>query len=334
MGRAQPTKSTLASLPSWQAAVRDAVRDVAELAALLELPEASLEPAQRQGFPLLVPRGFIARMRKRDLDDPLLKQVLPRRIEDAHVPGFNDDPVGERAVATGGLLRKYAGRVLLIASGVCPVHCRYCFRRAFPYQEQLAARADWDHALESLARIDGVSEVILSGGDPLSLSNRRIGRLLAKLEAAAVQTVRIHTRFPIVVPERIDEGLLAELRATKLRTVIVVHCNHANELDRGVEVALQSLRAAAGFVLNQSVLLAGVNDEASTLIDLSRRLFACGVLPYYLHLLDPVAGAAHFDVDENRGRTLLASLRANLPGYLVPKLVKEIPGELSKTQIA
>ncbi|HLF12087.1 MAG TPA: EF-P beta-lysylation protein EpmB [Gammaproteobacteria bacterium] len=334
MGQARQTSSAVTKLPSWQAAVRDAVRDPAELAKLLELPADVFDPIGERDFPLLVPRGFIARMRKRDLADPLLKQILPRRIEHADVSGFSNDPLQERGIAAHGVLRKYPQRALLIASGACPVHCRYCFRRAFPYQEQLAARADWDEALDALARVDDVSEVILSGGDPLSLSNQRLGRLLAKLEATAVQTVRIHTRFPIVVPERVDEGLLAVLRETRLHTVVVVHCNHANELDERVEVALQALRAVVGFVLNQSVLLREVNDEIGALRDLSRRLFACGVLPYYLHLLDPIAGAAHFNVDEERGRVLIAALRALLPGYLVPRLVKETPGELSKTLIA
>jgi EF-P beta-lysylation protein EpmB len=334
MPRARQATQAVTSLPPWQVAVRDAVRDVAELAELLELPANALEQVGEQDFPLLVPRGFIARMRKRDLDDPLLKQVLPRQVEHATVPGFNNDPLHEQDIAVHGLLRKYAERVLLIASGTCPVHCRYCFRRAFPYREQLAARADWDEALEALGRIDNVSEVILSGGDPLSLSNQRLGRLFAKLETTTVQTVRIHTRFPIVVPERIDDGLLALLRTTRLHTVVVVHCNHANELDQNVEIALQALRGTVGFVLNQSVLLREVNDQVGALAELSRRLFVCGVLPYYLHLLDPVAGAAHFDVNEERGRALLAALRARLPGYLVPRLVKETPGELSKTLIA
>jgi EF-P beta-lysylation protein EpmB len=329
-----PHHPSVAQLPSWQTAVRDAVRDPAELAELLELPRDTFDPVDVRDFPLLVPRSFVARMRRRDRYDPLLLQVLPVPAEQDSVPQFSDDPLSERDIAAHGVLRKYAGRALLIASGACPVHCRYCFRRAFPYQAQLAARGDWDAALDELARLDDVREVILSGGDPLSLSNRRLGRLIGRLEAAGVETLRIHTRFPIVVPERVDAGLSALLERTALKTVVVVHCNHANELDAAGAAALGALRAAAGFVLNQSVLLRGVNDDAHVLASLSERLFACGVLPYYLHMLDPVSGAAHFNVSEDRGRTLIGSLRARLPGYLVPRLVRETPGALGKTVLA
>ena len=307
------------------------MRDPAELAALLELPLAALGERGGGSFPLLVPRGFVARMRKHDPNDPLLRQVWPRADEDVRVPGFGADPVREQGLAAGGLIRKYAGRALLIASGACPLHCRYCFRRSFPYADQLAARADWGPAIAALAATPGISEAILSGGDPLSLSNRRLAELVAKLESTLIETVRIHTRFPVAVPERIDAGLLRLLERTRLETVVVVHCNHANELDGPAEAALLALKAAAGALLNQSVLLAGVNDRAETLAALSRRLLQCGVLPYYLHMLDPVAGAAHFDVSVAEGRRLVAELRARLPGYLVPRLVQETPGELSKT---
>lgn len=319
-------------MPAWQAAVRDAVRDPAELAALLELPLD--RPSGALDFPLLVPRGFVARMRKRDWNDPLLLQVWPQTAESIAVPGFGDDPVREQGLAAGGVIRKYPGRALLIASGACPIHCRYCFRRGFPYQDQLAARGDWNAAIDALAERPGTYEAILSGGDPLTLSNRRLAELLAKLAATAVRTVRIHTRFPVVVPERIDAELLALLAAAPLRTVVVVHCNHANELDDHVAAALRALRRSVVALLNQSVLLKGVNDDETALAALSERLFACEVLPYYLHLLDPVAGAAHFDVDAATGRALVARLRARLPGYLVPRLARETPGELSKTLIA
>lgn len=313
--------------------MQNAVREVAELAELLELPLAALDSHASADFPLLVPRGFVARMRKRDPNDPLLLQVLPRPAELRAVPGFGADPVREQRLATGGLIEKYPGRVLLIASGACPIHCRYCFRREFPYAEQIAARGGWDDAVDALRARPGVREAILSGGDPLSLSNRRLGELVAKLEQTSIQTLRIHTRFPVIVPERVDDGLLRLLSATRLNTVVVIHCNHANELDDAVAAALRALRPRVNALLNQSVLLRGVNDSADTLADLSARLFACGVLPYYLHLLDPVAGAAHFDVDAQTGLELVARLRAGVPGYLVPRLVKETPGELSKTLI-
>lgn len=317
--------------PSWAAAVRDAVRDVAELERLLELPPGALDRLTAADFPLLVPRGFVARMRKRDPRDPLLLQVLPRALEAEAAPGFTADPVREQGLAEHGVIEKYPGRALLIASGACPIHCRYCFRRSFPYAEQLAARGGWDAAVDALRLRPDLREAILSGGDPLSLSNRRLAELVARIEATPVRTLRIHTRFPIVVPERVEAGLLDLLGSTRLDTVVVVHCNHPNELDEGVARALRSLRPRVGALLNQSVLLRGVNDSVETLAPLSERLFESGVLPYYLHLLDAVAGAAHFDVSPEAGRELVAQLRARLPGYLVPRLVRETPGELSKT---
>ena len=310
------------------------MRDASELARLLDLPLAALGALADAKFPLLVPHGFVARMRRGDPNDPLLKQILPAPAELSRVEGFTADPVREQGLAANGLIRKYAGRALLIASGTCPVHCRYCFRREFPYQAQLAARDGWEPAIAELRGDTDIGEVILSGGDPLSLSNRRLGELLAKLSDTAATTVRIHTRFPIVIPERIDTDLVGLFDATRLRVVVVVHTNHPNELDASVAAALSTLRPHVAALLNQAVLLAGINDDASTLAALSERLFDCGVLPYYLHALDPVAGAAHFDVTERRGADLVRELRARLPGYLVPRFVREIPGELSKTPIA
>jgi L-lysine 2,3-aminomutase len=329
---------------SWQRVLQDAVTNVAELAALLELPASAIDrqtdasaplAASRREFPLRVPRGFVARMRKGDPRDPLLLQVLPQARELVDVPGFTADPVQEVGLAEHGVVRKYAGRVLLIASGACPIHCRYCFRREFPYQAQLAPRNDWAEAVAALRGTPDVGEVILSGGDPLSLGNRRLGQLFDAVAGLdSVRRVRIHTRFPIVVPERVDAGLLAILEHSPLATVVVVHANHANEIDASVAAALAALRRAGATLLNQSVLLRGVNDDADTLAALCERVFACGVLPYYLHLLDPVAGAAHFDVDEPQACALHVQLTARLPGYLVPRLVREIPGRASKTAIA
>jgi EF-P beta-lysylation protein EpmB len=273
-------------------------------------------------------------MRKRDPTDPLLRQVWPHADETRAVPGFHADPVAEQPLASSGVLQKNPGRALLIASGACPVHCRYCVRRSFPYSAHLAARSDWTPALASLRERPDLGEVILSGGDPLSLSNRKLEDLIARLELTAAHTLRIHTRFPIVVPERIDAGLLDILARTRLKTVVVVHCNHAAELAADVAAALRALRPQVAALLNQAVLLRGVNDCADALVALSERLFECGVLPYYMHLLDRVAGAAHFEVDEQSGKALIGAMRARLPGYLVPRLVREIPGELSKTPIA
>ena len=331
-----PALSDRAALRDWQAELRDAVRDVADLAGLLELPADVLHAriAGASTFPLLVPRGFVARMRKGDPDDPLLLQVLPLAIEDDVPAGYSADPLDEQAIADDGLLQKYAGRALLITSGACPVHCRYCFRRSFPYQAQLAARANWSGALRALQNAPDVEEVILSGGDPLSLSNRRLSVLLRRLESiSSLRRVRIHTRFPIMVPERVDRGLLELLAATSLQTIVVVHTNHAREIDAAVAGALRALKRNVDQLLNQSVLLHGINDRADTLVALSERLFECGALPYYLHMLDPVAGAAHFAVAESLAVELMRRLEARLPGYLVPKLVREIPGKPSKSHI-
>jgi L-lysine 2,3-aminomutase len=323
---------------AWRQALREAVRDPHELAALLELPRdvvaARLDHAP--DFPLLVPRSFIARMRKGDPDDPLLAQVLPRVEERAETAGFTRDPLAERHFCESGLVRKYRQRALLITTGACPVHCRYCFRRHFPYSSELAARNDWQPALEALEHDRDTLEVILSGGDPLSLSTARLTALVERLEQREhIRYLRIHTRYPVMIPERVDVQLLALFARTRLRTIVVIHTNHPAELnDARVRDALANLAGATHALLNQSVLLRGINDSASVLIELSRELFECRVLPYYLHLLDRVAGAAHFEVDEAQARALIATVRASLPGFLVPRLVREQPGELSKTVVS
>jgi L-lysine 2,3-aminomutase len=321
---------------SWQQLLADAVRDIAELHEILELDPRKTLAVQPNGdeFPVLIPRGFISRMRKKDPYDPLLLQVLPTVNERDTVEHFTSDPLNEMTLTSAGVITKYASRSLLITTAACPVHCRYCFRRHFPYDTQLASRNEWVMALNELKKREGVREVILSGGDPLSLSNRRLGALINELQTVdSVTTLRIHSRFPIILPERVDGQFLSLLSSTKLRTVVVVHCNHANELDSTVQSALKKIAATNTLLLNQSVLLRGVNDNIQALEALSYRLFEAGVLPYYLHQLDPVAGAAHFDVDDACALELAAGLRARLPGYLVPRLVREIPGELSKTPI-
>jgi EF-P beta-lysylation protein EpmB len=334
---ANPIAAEIPTSPRWQQVLRDAIRNVGELLDILELDPLVtdwLQPGADE-FPLLVPRGFVARMRKRDPDDPLLRQVLPAGNERAEHQGFTKDPLLEVPLAHDGVITKYPSRALLVTTSACPVHCRYCFRRHFPYESQQASRGDWSEALRALKSRAGLREVILSGGDPLSLSNRRLRDLIAQLETIeSVTTVRIHSRFPIVIPERVDSGLLALLEQTRLRTVLVVHCNHANEIDEAVVSALDQVRATGTLLLNQSVLLRGVNDDADCLEALSYRLFESGILPYYLHQLDRVAGAAHFECDRTTALQLIADLRAQVPGYLVPKLVQELPGELSKTPLA
>ena len=323
--------------PDWRAALRDAVRDPAELARLLELPPDAVRPAGAApgGFPLLVPRGFVARMRKGDPADPLLRQVLPVPDEIEARAGFGPDPLAEHGLARHGTIRKYPGRALLITTGACPVHCRYCFRREFPYALQTAGRDGFEPALAELAADPSLREIILSGGDPLSLGNGRLGRLVAALETLPqVTTLRIHTRFPVVLPERVDTGLIELITGTRLDTVVVLHVNHPAEIDAAVAAAAAALKRVTRLLLNQSVLLAGVNDAVETLIALSQRLFACGIQPYYLHLLDRVTGTGHFAVDAARGRALIESMRRRTPGYLVPRLVREDAGELSKTPLA
>ena len=319
----------------WQQALAGAVRDPAELLALLRLPRALLPAARTAArrFPLRVPRGFVARMRPGDPDDPLLRQVLPLEAELApQPPGYGPDPVGDDAAScTPGLLRKYRDRALLVTTGACAVHCRYCFRRHYPYAEASAGPSRWRAIVEHLAGDGGTEEVILSGGDPLTLPTPRLAALTRTLcGVPGLARLRIHTRLPVVLPERVDGELLAWLARLPWQVVVVVHANHANELDDDVAAALAALAGTGAVLLNQSVLLAGVNDDTDVLAALSRRLLACGVLPYYLHQLDRVAGAAHFAVDDARARDLHARLRERLPGYLVPRLVREVAGAPAK----
>lgn len=333
-----PTPAAVETPPAadsgWQGALQTAIRSRDELLGFLEIDDgqiAAIEPTSHE-FPLLVPRGFARRMRKRDPLDPLLRQVLPLAAERAPAPGFELDPLHELAAAADGLIRKYPGRALLITTAACPVHCRYCFRRHFPYSEQTAARGNWQTALSAIANDASIAEVILSGGDPLSLSNHRLADLIARLERIAhVTTLRIHSRYPIILPERVDSGLLEILGATQLRVVVVVHCNHPNEIDAAVGISLAALAGAGASVLNQSVLLRDINDDVDVLATLSWRLFHAGALPYYLHELDAVAGAAHFQVPHEHAQAFVIALRQRVPGYLVPRLVREIPGELGKT---
>jgi EF-P beta-lysylation protein EpmB len=321
----------------WQRLLADAVRDPAELLELLDLDTGLLPLARRAArrFPLRVPRGFVARMRPADPHDPLLRQVLPLGDELEAAVGFVADPVGDLAARAGrGVLRKYAGRALLIASGACAVNCRYCFRREFPYADGAAAAGDWSDAADTLAGDGSLREVILSGGDPLTLTNRRLASLRTLLDRLpSVRRLRIHTRLAVVLPERVDAGLLTWARTLPVPLVVVIHSNHANEIDGSVRLAVRALREAGATVLNQSVLLRGVNDCPEALVRLSEALFDAGVLPYYLHMLDRVRGAAHFDVPAVRAAALMGALAARLPGYLVPRLVREEAGATAKTPV-
>lgn len=322
---------------AWQRLWRDAIVDPRELLDLLDLGHlaGSMLPARDTGFAMRVPRGFAARMRRGDAADPLLLQVLPQAAELIEAMGYSLDAVGDMdARVAGGVLHKYSGRALLIATGSCAVNCRYCFRRHFPYAEETAAADRWRQAIGYIRADASIAEVILSGGDPLSLSTPKLAELTAALAAIAhIKRLRIHTRLPVVLPERVDAQFLAWLRALPWPIAIVLHANHANEIDDGVADACVRLRDAGATLLNQSVLLRGVNDDVDALADLSTRLFDCGVVPYYLHQLDRVAGAAHFAVDDVRARDLVEQLRGRVSGYLVPRLVREIAGERAKTAL-
>lgn len=330
---ASPAERLSPPAPDWRELWRDAITDTVELLQVVGLPQlAGQLPPADAGFALRVPRGFAARMRPGDPRDPLLLQVLPQLAELDQVPGFVADAVGDLAAREAqGVLHKYYGRALLIASGSCAINCRYCFRRHFPYGEEIAAAGQWRQALAHLRSDPSIHELILSGGDPLALATAKLAELSRGLtELPQVTRLRIHTRLPVVLPERIDTAFLDWLAALPQQKVIVLHANHANEFDPRVDAACAALRGAGATLLNQSVLLRGVNDDVDALSALSERLFAAGVLPYYLHQLDRVQGAAHFEVDDARALALVEAMRRRLPGYLVPRLVREVAGDAAK----
>ncbi len=330
-----PTASQPADL--WQESLSDLITDPRELADFLQL-DRRLDPAGEHAlaqFPLKVPRAFAERMEKGNWRDPLLRQVWPSFVEEREAPGFTADPLRERHYnPRPGLLHKYRGRVLLIAAPHCAIHCRYCFRREFDYRENSPARAEWREAFDYIGADASIEEVILSGGDPLALGDGQLRWLIESIsEIPHVGAVRIHTRLPVVIPERVSGGLLAMLQGCRQRVVVVIHCNHAQEIDVGVAAALAALHRAGVTLLNQSVLLKDVNEDAAALSALSKRLFAENVLPYYLHLPDRVAGTQHFCVTLEAAEQIMRELQASLPGYLVPRLVREDPGEPAKTRL-
>ncbi|MDQ2703203.1 MAG: EF-P beta-lysylation protein EpmB [Pseudomonadota bacterium] len=318
----------------WRRQWRDAVRDPRELLRMLGLEALAggLSAQAADQFPLRVPRAFIARMTHGDPADPLLRQVLPVLDEARVVPGFVLDAVGDGAARAGhGVIRKYQGRALLVATGSCAINCRYCFRRHFPYAEETAAAGGWEQAVAAIAADPAIDEVILSGGDPLSLSTPKLAALTDALATIPhLRRLRIHSRLPVVLPARVDGELLAWLGALPWPLAFVIHANHGNEFDATVDAALARLRDAGATLLNQAVLLRGVNDSVEALAALSERSWSAGVVPYYLHQLDRVAGTAHFEVDDARARELHAALAARLSGYLVPRLVREVPGDSGK----
>ena len=321
----------------WQTALTQAVTCPKELLQLLELDNTLLHAAEDAAklFPLRITRSYLARMKKGDLNDPLLRQVLPIDAEQRIVAGYYTDPLQEKNVNPApGLLHKYEGRVLLTLVGACAINCRFCFRRHFPYEDNNPGSTGWDTTLAYIAKNPAIHEVILSGGDPLVASDKLLGQLSEKLAAIPhVKRLRIHTRIPVVLPERITEEFILWIKNLKQKPIIVIHCNHAQEINDEVKTVLHTLAQAGVVLLNQSVLLKGINDDVDTLIQLSETLFEAGVQPYYLHVLDKVQGAAHFDLPLETAQSLHWEITQRLSGYLVPKLVCEQPGAPAKLSV-
>ena len=321
---------------TWQQQMKAAVRDVAVLQQRLSLPPWPVGESTEQ-FPLFVPLPYLSRIRPGDPHDPLLRQVLPASSEDDSPSHFTADPLNETAFqsAADGLLQKYRGRVLVVVNGTCAIHCRYCFRRHFSYPAAPSSASRWDAIIASVSADDSIREVILSGGDPLTVADESLAQLIARLNTIEhLKRIRIHTRLPIVIPQRVSDELMAWVQESRLPIHFVVHANHPAEIDSAVAASMQRLKPLAASLLNQSVLLRGVNDNAQSLIKLSELLIDAGVMPYYLHQLDAVIGAAHFEVSQDVGRQIIAEMRANLPGYGVPRYVQEIPGKPNKTVLA
>jgi len=331
-------KNEAVQKPVWKTLLADLLRDPDELCDLLGFEgeqRAHIKSACKL-FPLRIPRPYLERIERGNVQDPLLLQVLPQAQELELTAGFSVDPLEEAEFTPlPGLLHKYQSRVLVILNGSCAIHCRYCFRRHFPYQEHQITTAHWQQILEYIAADNRINEVIFSGGDPLTCNDKMLARYAEDLSTIAhVKTLRLHTRLPIMIPQRIDEACLLWMKQTRLHIVMVIHCNHANELDEAVGRALKKLSAIEVTLLNQSVLLRGINDDVDSLESLSRQLFKYQVLPYYLFLLDEVQGAAHFDVARADAVRLHEALKARVSGYLVPRLAKEVAKEASKSLIA
>ena len=320
---------------NWQTQLSEAITSVDELLSILKLESLRAEVYVPKHFVLRVPRAFVAKMAIGDRDDPLLKQVLPDQQEQLNVTGYVSDPLSENTQnPIKGMLHKYQSRVLLTITGACAIHCRYCFRQHFDYSANMPTADAKQNIIDYITEHPEINEVILSGGDPLNVTNRRLFSWLDTLESIPqLTTIRLHTRLPLVIPARLDNALLDRLSQSRCHIVMVIHCNHANEIDMLTAEYLQRARAAGITLLNQAVLLKGINDSVEVQAQLSQRLFSCGVLPYYLHVLDKVSGAAHFDSDEPSSIELYWSLLAALPGYLVPKLVRELPNKPFKVPI-
>ncbi len=321
---------------SWQQQLANAFHQVDALYQYLNIDPLTLPAIDKNNtFPVKVPKSFADCMTPGDPDDPLLRQVLPLQRENRTVQGFMADPVGDlAATTTSGVIHKYQGRVLLITTAACAIHCRYCFRRNFPYRDNQLTGQRQQQALDYISRHPDIHEVILSGGDPLLLSDARLAALLSALDKIPhIRRIRLHSRLPVVLPARINQSLLELLSSVRAKVILVLHSNHANELSDKVALACQQLHQLPVTLLNQSVLLKGINDNAETLCNLSEKLFELDILPYYLHQLDRAQGAAHFAVDDSTALSIYRELQTQLPGYLVPKLVREVAGAAFKTDL-
>lgn len=325
------------SREEWLHQLADVITDPNELLQLLGLdshPELAAGTDARRLFALRVPRAFASRMQKGDPQDPLLLQVITQSQEFVDAPGYSTDPLDEQTSVVPGLLHKYRNRALLLVKGGCAVNCRYCFRRHFPYSDNQGNRRNWQQALEYIRQQPELDEIIFSGGDPLMAKDHELAWLIAQLEQIPhIKRLRIHSRLPVVIPSRITSALCKLLAGSRLQTLLVTHINHAQEIDQALRDALQQVKRAGVTLLNQSVLLRGINDNAATLAALSHALFDAGVLPYYLHVLDKVQGAAHFYVSDEEARAIMRELLTQVSGYMVPKLAREIGGEPSKTPL-
>jgi len=321
---------------SWQKELANVVTDPKKLLAAVGIsPENYLQHfAARELFPVRVPRPFINRMKKGDFNDPLLKQVMPLSEEFVISDGFTEDPLEEHDTVAEGLLHKYQHRVLMMVKSGCAINCRYCFRRHFPYQDNSPNKQRWQQALTYIEQHQEINEVIFSGGDPLMASDEHLAWLVQQLEGIPhIKRLRIHSRLAIVIPQRITPALVDLLVNSRLKATFVFHINHSNEIDSQVIKAIEPLLKARIPLFNQSVLLKGINDDVDTLAQLSETLFDVGIQPYYLHLFDKVQGVAHFDVEEQQAKEIVQQMMAKLPGFLMPKVVREIAGEANKTPI-
>ncbi len=334
-------KITLTSIddsPNWLLEIKQAIKNLDSLADKLELDRDALllGQAAHQTFPLMVPRPYLERIEKGNPRDPLLLQILPLQQEMEQVQGYVKDPLSEQDHnPKKALVHKYTSRVLVITSGTCAINCRYCFRRHFPYSDNHLKQSEWSSLVAYIKQHPHINEVILSGGDPLMVKDKQLAQRIAVLEELPqIKRLRIHTRLPVVIPSRINDEMLQWIRQTRLKVIMVWHINHANEIDPSVANAAAKLVKSGVTLFNQGVILKGINDTVDAQVALSEALFDADILPYYMFTLDPVEGAAHFDISLIQAQKLMGQVAARLPGYLVPKLAKEIPGKTAKTLFA